>query len=94
MNRVTVNGTFYIGQVPVADSVFGSDPFEPVRHSNIQNIIGEQSNIPTHLVAAGEDIPDKEGILIYDAVTDEDLLQIAQRLNDCHQLKLLAGCAG
>ena len=94
MNRVTVNGIHYIGQVPVADSVFGSDPFEPVRHSNIQNIIGEQSNIPTYLVAAGEDIPDKEGILIYDAVTDEDLLQIAQRLNDCHQLKLLAGCAG
>lgn len=35
-----------INGVPVAQSVFGQDPFEPVRHSRVAEILGEQTAVP------------------------------------------------
>ena len=43
MNRVTVKGRHYIDGVPVAQSVFGKDPFNPVQESNVQKLIGINS---------------------------------------------------
>lgn len=78
-NRVTKNGIHYVDGVPVAESMFGKDPFEPVKHSDVHEIIAEQ----TH----------KTGINVFDAETDEDIKAIAESLG--HEgLKLTAGCAG
>jgi len=93
MGRKTVGGIQYIGNFPVAESVFGADPFEPVRHSSVRDIIASQSNISVHL--AGTSIPKTTyGVVVYDASTDQDLYQIAQQLKQRDQLRLLAGCAG
>lgn len=43
MNRVTRGGVHYIDGVPVAESVFGRDPFEPVTASSVEEIIAAQS---------------------------------------------------
>lgn len=79
MKRVTRNGVHYVDGVPVAESMFGEDPFEPVRHSAVKEIISEQTN--------------KTGIRVYDAETDGDMMAIANRLG--HEgMRLTAGCAG
>ena len=79
MSRVTRRGVHYINGVPVAESMFGSDPFEPVKFSDVGEIIASTT--------------DRQGITVYDAETDGDMVNIAGRLG--HKgLRLTAGCAG
>lgn len=94
MNRVTRGGVLYIDGVPVAKSVFGQDPFEPVTFSSIAEIIGAQSKTPVvlHELNAAETEP-RPGIQVYDGETDQDLLEIGRKLGR-EGLAVSAGCAG
>lgn len=61
MNRITRGGRQYIDGVPVSQSVFGRDPFEPVTKDSVKDIIRLQSEIPVaEVFAAGR--PDQERI--------------------------------
>ncbi len=94
MNRVTRNGVHYIDGVPVAESVFGRDPFEPVTASSIAEIIGAQTEKPVALHPLDETAAEsRPGIQVYDAETDGDLLRIGGELGR-EELRLCAGCAG
>ena len=95
MDRVTRGGVHYIGGVPVAESVFGQDPFEPVTASSVTEIIGAQSKTPVvlHETGAPGEEPPRPGIQVYDAETDGDLLRIGRALGK-EGLRLSAGCAG
>lgn len=93
MDRRTEGGVHYIGDTPVAESVFGADPFEPVRFSGVREIIASQSDAAVHVVARGGRA-EGEGIFAYDARTDADLRRIAGELREAGELRLLAGCAG
>ena len=91
------NGVHYINGVPVTESPFGKDPFEPVRHSVIAELIGEQCPAPAVSVPVLSDaspLPDQEGILIFDAETDEELSRAGRRLYQESRLSIMAGCAG
>lgn len=92
MRRITREGVHYIDGVPVAESVFGQDPFEPVRHSQVAGILREQSQVPVALCRRGEAAAGA-GIQVYDAETDADLERIARELTAAGQ-RLFAGCAG
>ena len=48
MNRITRNGIHYIDGVPVHESVFGKDPFEPVADSYIPEIL--KGDVPVTVV--------------------------------------------
>lgn len=94
MNRVTRGGVHYIGGVPVAQSVFGQDPFEPVRFSSVAEIIAAQTKTPVTLHGLGETAAEcPPGIQVYDAESEEDLRSAARRLGE-EGLRLCAGCAG
>ena len=94
LGRVTSQGIHYISGCPVADSVFGKDPFEPVKFSSVVDIIASQSDVPA--VSVGSQVPQEllDGIIIYDSETDEQLACIARDLKARGELRLLAGCAG
>lgn len=92
MERITQGGIHYISGVPVADSVFGQDPFEPVRASAVAEIIAQQSRVPV-VLCSREREADAPGIRVYDAATDEDLRAIGFRLGQ-KGLRISAGCAG
>ena len=79
MNRVTKNGIHYIDGVPVGKSMFAEDPFNPVKYSDVREIIASQTS--------------KKGIRVYDAESDSDMEKIAASLGG-EGLKLTAGCAG
>ncbi len=94
MGRTTEGGVHYINGVPVASSIFGSDPFEPVLHSSVPEILARQSSVTAISVGASvpRELPD--GILVYDGKSDEDLADLARELSARDELHLLAGCAG
>ena len=93
MNRITRDGVQFIDGVPVAESVFGRDPFEPVRESDVVKLIALQSDIPA--VKAGVDqLQGCRGIAVIDAESDADLLRAEQCLEQVEGLRVSAGCAG
>ena len=97
MNRVTKNGVQYIDGVPVTESPFGVDPFEPVRHAAVTELLAEQTDLPAAAfpaLAADGNVPTANGILIFDAATVEDLRSTGRALLNNGGLHVLAGCAG
>lgn len=97
MNRRTVEGIHYIGDKPVAESVFGADPFEPVTHSAVSEVIAEQSTVAVTscpVLHPGEAGSNNPGIVVFDASTLEDLSGTAQQLYAEKKLHIMAGCAG
>lgn len=95
MGRTTLDGVHLVDGVPVAQSAFGSDPFEPVRQSYVVAIIATQTSVPVRLVRSDEPVPqDFEGIVVYDAQTDDAMYQRVVQLRDLGELGAVAGCAG
>lgn len=102
LNRVTRGGVQYIDGVPARDSVFGRDPFEPVRYSFVADIIRSQADLNVVIVprndyesAFNENSSSLEKtVYVFDAESDEDLFKIADFLKFKKKLSVLAGCAG
>lgn len=92
MNRVTRNGIHYIDGIPVHESVFGKDPFEPVTYSYIPEII--KGEIPVAVIRNMENWKREPGIMVYDASTEEELKKIGKFLMENGELHIMAGCAG
>ena len=79
MNRLTRNGIHYIDGIPVSESIFGADPFNPVRESDVRLLLSRQ---------------DPEGkIDVYDSGSQEDLFNIGEELLEKGET-VFAGCAG
>ena len=79
MNRITRNGIQMIDGIPVAESVFGRDPFEPVRESDVARLIALQSDIPAVSTGANR-LEDCRGIAIIDAESETDLIRAEQSM--------------
>lgn len=96
MNRITKNGVHYIDNIPVDKSVFGQDPFEPVKYSSVKEIIKDQSSIETIEIPVANKVLAKKskGILIYDAQSEEDLQNIGSQILKDNMCNIMAGCAG
>ncbi len=92
MGRTTHEGIHYIEGVPVAQSVFGKDPFEPVRYSSVAQIIHSQRDV--QVISSDWESCPAPGIVLHNSQNQEDLRRIAKELNQKDQLHLLAGCAG
>lgn len=110
MNRVTRQGIHWIDGIPVRESVFGRDPFEPVVSSLVAEL-ASWGNMPVCSRAlkrssmepecTGEEEvreADFEGIQVWDAETEEDIRTIAGRRLETGRKQaypcLWAGCAG
>ena len=96
MNRITKNGIHLIDGIPVNESVFGKDPFDPVTKPSVKGVIKQQSQIPVKEIFDGkfETIGEHQGIVSFDVTTQEELIAIVQQLKAQNQLQLMAGCAG
>lgn len=94
MNRISREGILYINQsTPVAESVFAKDPFNPVKHSAILEIIAEQTDNNAYMADITSE-QYQDGIAVYDASNDQDILEIGRHLVKEVGAKLFAGCAG
>ncbi|MEA4932233.1 MAG: four-carbon acid sugar kinase family protein [Lawsonibacter sp.] len=98
MNRITVEGIHYIDGVPVDQSVFGQDPFEPVTKSYVPDLLHLQCDVPVRVVS-GQNVETFQAgadkcIYVFDCASKEDMEQEVQMLSSQDRLKVLAGCAG
>ena len=94
MGRVTRNGMHYVDGLPVSESVFGRDPFEPVTESDVIRLLALQTPVKARSVS-WDIIPEGgEGFLIVDAETDDDLRKAGEKLAKSNRLRIMAGCAG
>lgn len=95
MNRITVDGVHYVEGVPIHESVFGRDPFEPVKSANVQDLFQEVS-IKTALYKEGSHYDRGEGreIGIFDASSEGQMKKITEDLIHHQCLGVMAGCAG
>lgn len=96
MNRLTRGGIQYIDGVPINESVFGKDPFEPVRSPYIKDLF---KNCRAEVVTCQpRNLPpppqDGQQIVICDAENAMDFQCIDMELQRTNSLKILGGCAG
>lgn len=97
MGRCVKKGTLYIGNVPVAQSVFGQDPFEPVTESAVTAIIARQSSIPAISLPPlqqQDPLPEQDGVWVFDASSEGELARTGACLLAAERLHVMAGCAG
>lgn len=95
--RITRGGVHYVDGVPVTESPFGIDPFEPVKHAVISELIAEQCSQPVKSFPAlttGGSILQEEGILVFDAADSDELFHTGRQLQEQDALHIMAGCAG
>ncbi len=96
MNRVVVGGISYIDGIPINKSVFGTDPFNPVKIERVADLFSNQK----HTVREYSDPDDflthqtEEQIAVFDSAARSDIRAIIDVLeqNGCN--RLYAGCAG
>lgn len=95
MGRTTQGGVHLIDGVPVSKSIFGQDPFNPVAHDRVDEIIRAQADVPVTLVAQDEPVPsDAYGIVVYDAATPRAVERRVNELVGLGEARLLGGCSG
>lgn len=97
MNRITRNGVHYIDGVLAQQSVFGMDPYDPVRESEVAKLIHTQSSTAVRVIPSGGRAggsPRVRTIDLYDAEDMEGLKRTAAALAADGQLAIMAGCAG
>lgn len=95
--RVTRDGFHYINGMLVTESPFGVDPFEPVQHAKITELLAQQTDLPAKSFPSlrkNEMPPQAEGILVFDAETEQDLIETGQCLFSGEEPTVMAGCAG
>lgn len=104
--RTTVGGECLVNEVPLLETEFASDPRTPIVSSRISTLIGQQSQIPVveislsrvrsgELEAALAQLSEQgHSMVVVDAVTDNDLEEIARAALALPQPPLLVGAAG
>lgn len=96
LGRTTKNGVQYVKGVPLAETEFAHDPFNPVQRSRVADIIAQQTEIPVAEFTADSLKADGDGpcILLANAETQADLMRIGTQVRRADALECLAGCAG
>ncbi|MGT2910102.1 four-carbon acid sugar kinase family protein [Streptococcus cameli] len=93
INRTVKNGVLYIEDKPVAESVFGQDPYEPVLESNLMIRLKNEANLSVQL-ANPESLLEAGQAYLFDASTDQELNLIGENLQHANLLSVTVGCAG
>lgn len=97
IKRITIDGIHYIDGVPLEESEFGRDPFEPVKSSDISEILKSNAQVEVESVGLGnnpEETVAGNKVIVFDAKSDSDIFERICRLKAENKLKFLSGCAG
>lgn len=95
MKRTTAGGCQLVDGVPVHQSVFGRDPFDPVTAKTVRELILPHGLAVRELTPSGSWEGGMEGpaAWVFDAATNGDLSRIAGRLQQQGLLGVTAGCS-
>ena len=93
-NRFSYEGILHIDSIPVNESVFGQDPYEPVTESHIPTLLFKEADLKTYVTKKYEIPPKEERILLIESHSDEEMLSQGNDLLMNDALKITVGCAG
>lgn len=95
LKRFTRNGFHYIDQQLLHETSFGLDPLEPVKTSNVSDLLSQQTEIHIEKVDVSmfSQSQAKKGILVFDCESLPDLRKIGKILNENHMLNVASGSA-
>jgi D-threonate/D-erythronate kinase len=93
-NRFSSEGILLIDSIPVSESVFGQDPYEPVTESHIPSLLLKEADLKTYVTKKYEIPPNEERILLIEGHSDEEMLSQGNELLMNDALNITAGCAG
>ncbi|MDF2788600.1 MAG: hypothetical protein K0S80_1698, partial [Neobacillus sp.] len=93
-NRFSYEGILHIDSIPVNESVFGQDPYEPVTESHIPSLLFKEADLKTYVTKKYEVPPKEERILLIESHSDEEMLSQGNELLMNDSLNVTAGCAG
>ncbi|MBA2941137.1 four-carbon acid sugar kinase family protein [Paenibacillus sp. CGMCC 1.16610] len=108
IGRTTLQGVHYLNGVPVSETEIANDPKCPVKESDLVKLFASQSNrkvglIPLEILHAGKDqvhlniqslLETETELIVFDAVTEEDVQHIAEWVAQTSYKILWAGSAG
>lgn len=96
LGRTTCNAVHFVNGIPLTQTDYAKDPFNPVQSSYVPDILAEQTDRTVRTVSAGHLLPKQADpeLIVVDAQTDSDLQKTVQALSSAGQLTCLAGCAG
>lgn len=94
MNRLTVDGVQFIDDIPLEQSVYGSDLFNPVSASKISNLFMGSALHTKNYAPHATIFPVQEPTVgIFDVREDADFYDIAHALAQRDSLRVTGGCA-
>jgi D-threonate/D-erythronate kinase len=100
LKRTTVNGIQYVNALPLHETAFAKDPLEPITSSYVPAIIEEQTRAQARVVGRnGTTLQvavelSREGIYVFDVLTDDDLKQVGELLKRNNLLNATSGSSG
>lgn len=96
MNRVVVGGISYIDGMPINKSVFGTDPFNPVKIERVADLFTNQKHAVREYSDSAGILTQRteEQIAVFDSATRSDIRAIVDVLEQNGYNRLYAGCAG
>lgn len=98
LGRTTWEGIQYVKGVPLAQTEFATDPFNPVTSSDLRSILAQQSSLPVRVIP--QNATDKtlriseRGIYVADGREEADYESLAFRLCRDGSEFCFAGCGG
>ena len=93
-NRFSRDGILLIDSIPVSESVFGKDPYEPVTESHIPSLLLKEADLKTYVTKKYISPPNEERILLIESHSDEEMLSQGKELFRNGALNVTVGCAG
>jgi len=93
-NRFSCEGILLIDSIPVSESVFGQDPYEPVTESHIPSLLLKEAELTTYITKTYKIPPKQERILLIESHSDEEMLSQGYELLMNGALNITVGCAG
>ncbi|MCM3117987.1 four-carbon acid sugar kinase family protein [Neobacillus sp. MER 74] len=93
-NRFSCEGILLIDSIPVNESVFGQDPYEPVTESHIPSLLLKEADLKTYITKKYDIPPKKERIMLIESHSDVEMLSQGYELLLNDALKITVGCAG
>jgi D-threonate/D-erythronate kinase len=80
LGRTIRGGTYFVGEVPLDQSVFAHDPHHPARSGRVTDLLGTAGRRSVQVIPVGAELP-AGGFAVGEAATPDDLAHWARRVD-------------
>lgn len=82
LERTTKNGVQYWKGIPIHETTFGRNPFEPVKTAGVSDILSARGLMSVETICRGGPPGNRNSCLVFDAETEKELQDISERIKE------------